>query len=201
MAVLHKKSFMVGDLSYLDVCWQEESKNFKKSDDVFYEWPVRLRKTIIIIFCKKKRMGASIKDVHSFLAIFDPPPPLSTKYTFDEPPLKKTYTFDWPYPPPWIQKIENSIFACSHVRSRFFPSIFCNICTLFLRTKKFYAHASSKMCTYTIRKKPLPPCTLFVHFWQTPPPPWRVYVFYGCPQTCSADKYRVTMVFYLAPFL
>ena len=39
-------------------------------------------------------MGASIKDVHSFLAIFDPPPPLSTKDTFDEPPLKKTYTFD-----------------------------------------------------------------------------------------------------------
>ena len=54
-------------------------------------------------------------------------------------------------------------------RNFFFLYFFRNICTLFLRTKKIYAHASSKMCTYTIRKKPLP----LVHFSYTfgkPPP-------------------------------
>ena len=32
---------------------------------------------------------------------------------------------------------------------------------------------------------PLPPCLQIVHFWPTPAPvpPWRVYVFYGYPQS------------------
>ena len=56
------------------------------------------------------------------------------------------------------------------MRSRFFSSIFCNICTLFLRTTKFYAHASSK-CVRTQFEKTPPPLYTFRTLLANPPPP------------------------------
>ena len=45
-----------------------------------------------MMVCKTTK-GASIKDVHTFLVIFDPPPPC-LQSTLSTTPLKRTYTFD-----------------------------------------------------------------------------------------------------------